>query len=272
MRTYLNLLHGIYCFGEKSDNRTGIKTRALFGTFLEYDLKEGFPLVTTKKMFLRGIIEELLWFLRGETNIKPLVDKGVHIWDEWADEDGNLGPVYGKMWRDFNGVDQIDTLIKGLKENPNSRRHIVSAWNPPHLPIESIHPKENAAMGRMALAPCHVMFQCKVHPDKRLSMIVTMRSVDSFLGMPFNIASYAALVHILCALCDLKPGVLRMSFADTHIYENHIPQVRTQTRREPYSLPSLTIKPFTHLDELTFEHFELSGYESHPALKGDIAV
>lgn len=272
MYEYLEILNDVLNNGDSSDNRTGIPTRSLFGTTLSVDLSEGFPLVTTKKVFFRGVIEELLWFLRGETNIKPLVDKDIHIWDAWADEAGNLGPVYGKQWRDFNGVDQIYELIKGLKENPNSRRHIVSAWNPAYLPNESISPKENAAMGRMALAPCHTMFQCKVTEDGFLNMLVNMRSVDCFLGMPFNIASYAALGHILSCLCDLTPGLLMMVFGDTHIYENHLTQVQEQLTRVPYRLPKLEILPFENLEDLTFEHFVLHNYKSHPALKGEIAV
>jgi len=284
MQNYLDLLSDILREGKMYGNRTRTRAVSVFGKRLSFNLQRGFPLVTTKKIFFRGVVEELLWILRGETNIKSLNEKGVHIWDEWADENGGLGPVYGHQWRNFGKIDQIVGLINGILNNPRSRRHVVSGWNPLYLPNEGISPQANVAVGNMALAPCHLLFQCYVRETIEgscfLDIQVTMRSVDSFLGMPFNIASYAALTHILAFMCDARPGQLTMVFGDTHIYENHIPQVLTQIDRVPRALPSLKFEPACKFDgrisyfieSLSFQDFQLTGYDPYPAIAGDISV
>ena len=285
MRNYLELLDGILHHGDMNPNRTKTDAISVFGTRLAFDLREAYPLMTTKKVFFRGVIEELLWILRGETNIKSLVDKGVHIWDKWADKDGNLGPVYGAQWRDFNGVDQLEVLVRGMRNNPRSRRHIVSGWNPEFLPDESMSPQENVADGKMALAPCHLLLQTYITTDRAderfLHMQVYQRSCDAVLGAPFNIASYAALAHILAHVVGVEPGVLVMVFGDTHIYENHLDGIKEQLTHEPRPLPTLRFEPKEPFDgdicefvkHLTFDDFILDGYDPYPSIDmGGVAV
>jgi len=250
--------------GTDRGDRTGTGTRSVFGHQMRFDLSKGFPVVTTKKLHLRSIIIELLWFLRGETNIKWLKDNGVSIWDEWADENGDLGPVYGYQWRswpspDGSSIDQIKTLVKSLKENPNSRRHIVSAWNP-------------ALVDDMALPPCHCLFQFYVANGK-LSCQLYQRSADIFLGVPFNIASYALLVHMLAQVCDLEVGDFVHTFGDAHLYHNHFEQAREQLSRQTLPLPVMKLNPdVKDLFAFTYEDFTLEGYESHPHIKAPVAV
>ncbi|MDR2077413.1 MAG: thymidylate synthase [Rickettsiales bacterium] len=259
MRQYLDLLSNILSNGSKKDDRTGVGTIAVFGTQSRYNLSEGFPLVTTKKMHLKSIIYELLWFLRGETNIAYLKENGVKIWDEWADENGDLGPVYGKQWRNFNGVDQIKNVVETLKTNPNSRRIIVSAWNPEDV-------------DKMALPPCHTMFQFFVL-DGKLSCQLYQRSADCFLGVPFNIASYSLLTMMMAQVCKLKLGDFVHTTGDTHIYLNHIEQVKLQLNRNPYPLPRMVINP--EIDDIfnfSYKDFSLENYTFHPSIKGEVAV
>lgn len=264
MRNYLELLEDILENGVKKEDRTGTGTLSVFGRQLRFDLSKGFPLVTTKRVHLKSVIHELLWFLRGETNISYLKENGVTIWDEWADEQGNLGPVYGSQWRswetaDGQHIDQIANVIEAIKNNPDSRRHIVSAWNVAH--IES-----------MKLPPCHFVFQFYVAGGK-LSCMLTMRSVDTFLGLPFNIASYALLTHMVAQQCNLEPGEFIWSGGDVHIYSNHMQQVHTQLEREPYPLPQLKIlrKPDSIFD-YTYEDFVFENYKYHPTIKAPVAI
>ena len=259
MKQYLDLLRNILENGEKKDDRTGVGTISLFGTQTRYNLNDGFPLLTTKKVHLKSIIHELLWFLKGDTNIKYLQDNGVRIWNEWADENGDLGPVYGKQWRNFNGVDQITNVINTLKTNPNSRRIIVSAWNPQDV-------------DKMALPPCHTMFQFFVINNK-LSCQLYQRSADCFLGVPFNIASYALLTMMVAQVCDLELGDFVHTTGDTHIYLNHLEQVNLQLTREPYPLPKMKInKDKKDIFSFEYEDFELVDYKCHPTIKGVVAV
>ena len=259
MKQYLDLLRNILENGEKKEDRTGVGTISLFGTQTRYNLNDGFPLLTTKKVHLKSIIHELLWFLRGDTNIKYLQDNGVRIWNEWADENGDLGPVYGKQWRNFNGVDQITNVINTLKTNPNSRRIIVSAWNPQDV-------------DKMALPPCHTMFQFFVINNK-LSCQLYQRSADCFLGVPFNIASYALLTMMVAQVCDLELGDFVHTTGDTHIYLNHLEQVNLQLTREPYPLPKMKInKDKKDIFSFEYEDFELMDYQCHPTIKGVVAV
>lgn len=259
MKQYLDLLKNILENGEKKDDRTGVGTISLFGTQTRYNLNNGFPLLTTKKVHLKSIIYELLWFLKGDTNVKYLQDHGVRIWNEWADESGDLGPVYGKQWRDFNGVDQITNVINTLKTNPNSRRIIVSAWNPQDV-------------DKMALPPCHTMFQFFVINNK-LSCQLYQRSADCFLGVPFNIASYALLTMMVAQVCDLELGDFIHTTGDTHIYLNHLEQVNLQLTREPYPLPKMKInKDKKDIFSFEYEDFELINYQCHPTIKGVVAV
>jgi thymidylate synthase len=260
---YLNLLRDILETGACRDDRTGTGTLGVFGRQMRFDLSKGFPLLTTKKLHLRSIIVELLWFLRGETNIRWLKENGVSIWDEWADVEGELGPVYGKQWRSWaapNGqsIDQIERLIEGLKTNPNSRRHIVSAWNP-------------ADIEDMALPPCHCLFQFFV-ADGKLSCQLYQRSADVFLGVPFNIASYALLTHMVAEVTGLEPGEFIHTFGDAHLYLNHVEQAELQLTRQPLPLPTMTIAPRTDLFSFEREDFVLSGYEAHPHIKAAVAV
>lgn len=278
MRAYLDLLEDIRENGSGKDDRTGTGTRSVFGRQMRFDLAEGFPLLTTKKVFLKGIIYELLWFLNGDTNIKYLNDHGVHIWDEWATETGDLGPVYGKEWRAWESpsgekIDQIATVIKQIKETPHSRRIIVSGWNPADLPDESISPQQNAANNKAALPPCHTLFQFYVSKDKKLSCQLYQRSADVFLGVPFNIASYALFTMMMAQVCDLKLGEFVHTFGDVHIYNNHINQVNEQLSRKPRALPRLVINPdVTDLFSFTYEDFTLEGYDPYPVIKAPISI
>lgn len=271
MKTYLDFLRHVLSNGQDKNDRTGTGTRSVFGYQMRFDLSEGFPLVTTKKLHLRSIIHELLWFLKGETNIAYLKDNKVSIWDEWADANGDLGPVYGKQWRSWEGkdgalVDQISWLIGEIRRNPDSRRLIVSAWNVGELP-------------QMALMPCHCLFQFYVAPPKqaggrpRLSCQLYQRSADIFLGVPFNIASYALLTHMIAQVCDLDVGDFVHSFGDAHIYSNHFEQVHEQLCRTPGPLPQLRLNPaVTDLFAFTFEDIEIIGYEPQAAIKAPVAV
>lgn len=264
MQQYHDLLQFILDKGTDKTDRTGTGTRSVFGYQMRFDLAEGFPLVTTKKVHLRSIIHELLWFLKGETNIAYLKENGVSIWDEWADANGELGPVYGKQWRRWEGkngqvVDQITPLIQEIKKNPDSRRLIVSAWNVAELP-------------QMALMPCHSLFQFYV-ADGRLSCQLYQRSADVFLGVPFNIASYALLTHMLAQVCQLKPGDFVHTFGDVHIYSNHVEQVKLQLSRQPFPLPTLKLNAaVSDLFSFQFEDIEILNYQCHPAIKAPVAV
>jgi thymidylate synthase len=277
MQTYLDLLQHILDHGTRKSDRTGTGTISLFGYQMRFDLSEGFPAVTTKKLHLKSIVHELLWFLRGDTNIRYLNEHGVRIWDEWATPDGDLGPVYGAQWRnwlapDGRRIDQIAQLLQDLRERPDSRRHIVSAWNPALLPDESRSPAENAARGLQALPPCHTMFQFHVAGD-RLSCQLYQRSADVFLGVPFNIASYSLLTMMIAQVVGLEPGDFVHTFGDVHIYLNHLEQVQTQLAREPFPLPQMKINPdVKDLFGFGYEDFELLGYECHPAIRAPIAV
>jgi thymidylate synthase len=264
MRQYLDLMKDILENGAAKTDRTGTGTLSVFGRQLRFDLSAGFPLVTTKKLHLRSIIYELLWFLNGETNIKYLKDNGVSIWDEWADENGELGPVYGSQWRswpthDGRRIDQITQVLEQIKSKPDSRRHIVTAWNP-------------AEVDKMALPPCHALFQFYV-ADGKLSCQLYQRSADYFLGVPFNIASYALLVYMFSQQCDLIPGDFVWTGGDVHLYSNHLDQVKLQLSREPLALPRLNIKRKpTSIFDYQFEDFEVVNYQSHPSIKAPIAV
>jgi thymidylate synthase len=277
MQTYLDLLQHILDHGTRKSDRTGTGTISLFGYQMRFDLSAGFPAVTTKKLHLKSIVHELLWFLRGDTNIRYLNEHGVRIWDEWAAPDGDLGPVYGAQWRnwlapDGRRIDQIEQLLQDLRERPDSRRHIVSAWNPALLPDESRSPAENAARGLQALPPCHTMFQFHVAGD-RLSCQLYQRSADVFLGVPFNIASYSLLTMMIAQVVGLEPGDFVHTFGDVHIYLNHLEQVQTQLAREPFPLPQMKINPdVKDLFGFGYEDFELLGYECHPAIRAPIAV
>ena len=264
MQQYLDLLQHILDKGTDKSDRTGTGTRSVFGYQMRFDLAEGFPMVTTKKLHLRSIIHELLWFLKGETNIHYLKENGVSIWDEWADENGELGPVYGKQWRSWEGADgqvhdQIKDLITQIKKNPDSRRLIVSAWNVADLP-------------KMALMPCHSLFQFYV-ADGKLSCQLYQRSADVFLGVPFNIASYALLTLMVAQVCDLQPGDFVHSFGDVHLYNNHFEQANLQLTRTPFPLPTMKINPeVKDIFGFCFDDFILEGYQSHPAIKAPVAV
>lgn len=264
MQQYLNLMRDILETGTRKGDRTGTGTLSVFGRQLHFDLESGFPLLTTKKLHIRSIIVELLWFLRGDTNIKYLHDHNVTIWDEWADENGDLGPVYGHQWRswpapDGRHIDQISQVMEQIKRAPDSRRHIVTAWNP-------------AEVDKMALPPCHAMFQFYV-ADGKLSCQLYQRSADYFLGVPFNIASYALLTHMVAQQCGLRPGTFVWTGGDVHLYTNHIEQARLQLSREPYQLPELFIKRKpASIFEYQFDDFEIRNYVSHPSIKAPIAV
>ena len=277
MKNYLELLQKILDEGTRKDDRTGTGTLSLFGHQMRFDLSAGFPAVTTKKLHFKSIIHELLWFLAGDTNIRYLNENGVRIWDQWATEDGELGPVYGAQWRnwpapDGRRIDQISQLLEDLRQRPDSRRHIVCAWNPALLPDESRSPRENAAAGLQALPPCHTLFQFHV-ADGRLSCQLYQRSADVFLGVPFNIASYSLLTLMVAQVVGLKPGEFVHTFGDVHIYLNHLEQVRTQLGREPYPLPEMRLNPERRdLFDFRYDDFELIGYRCHPAIRAPIAV
>lgn len=264
MRQYLELMRHVLEHGHEKTDRTGTGTRSVFGWQMRFDLAEGFPLVTTKKLHMRSIVHELLWFLQGDTNIRYLKDNKVSIWDEWADENGDLGPVYGKQWRrwetaDGRSIDQITQLVEGLKKNPDSRRHLVSAWNPGE--IEG-----------MALPPCHALFQFYVAGGK-LSCQLYQRSADIFLGVPFNIASYALLTHMIAQVCGYQPGDFVHTLGDAHLYSNHLEQARLQITREPRPLPKLILNPDVNdLFAFRFEDIAIEGYDPHPHIAGKVAV
>ena len=259
MQQYHDALRTVLAQGIPSSDRTGTGTISHFGLQCRYSLADGFPLVTTKKLHIKSIIHELLWFLQGDTNIRYLNDNGVTIWDEWADENGDLGPVYGRQWRDFGGVDQIETLLDMIRRSPDSRRLIVSAWNPPDVP-------------QMALPPCHTMWQVRILGGK-LHLQLYQRSADMFLGVPFNIASYALLLVMLAHVTGYEPGDFVHSIGDAHIYSNHMEQVKTQLARDPRPLPTLRItRPVTSLFDFRYEDFVIDAYDPHPAIKAPVAV
>jgi thymidylate synthase len=277
MKQYLDLMRHVLEHGHKKSDRTGTGTISVFGYQMRFDLSQGFPLVTTKKCHLRSIIHELLWFLKGDTNIQYLKDHKVTIWDEWATEQGDLGPVYGAQWRswqtpDGRVIDQISQLIHDIKTNPDSRRLIVSGWNPAVLPDTRFSPKDNAAMGKQALPPCHTLFQFYVH-DGKLSCQLYQRSADIFLGVPFNIASYALLTMMVAQVCDLTPGDFVHTFGDAHLYSNHLDQVNEQLSRTPHPLPQMKLNPaIKDIFGFTIDDFELVNYLAHPAIKAPIAI
>ena len=279
MKAYLDLMKDVVDNGFNKGDRTGVGTRSVFGRQIRFNLQDGFPLVTTKKVHLRSIIYELLWFLRGSTDNTWLQERKVSIWNEWALENGDLGPIYGKQWRswqcpDGSTVDQISEVIEQIRTKPNSRRLIVSAWNPAELPDETIGPQDNVREGRMALAPCHCLFQFYV-ADGKLSCQLYQRSADLFLGVPFNIASYALLTHMIAQQCDLDVGEFVHTFGDCHLYQNHLTDdiVFEQLTREPRALPKLVIKrkPDSIFD-YELEDFEFEGYEPYPVIKAPIAI
>jgi len=264
MKTYLSLLEKVLHEGEEKGDRTGTGTKSLFGHQLRYDLQKGFPLLTTKKVYFKAVIHELLWFLSGDTNIKYLSDNNVRIWNEWADENGDLGRVYGAQWRSWqkpNGekIDQIADVVKSIKENPNSRRHLVVAFNPGEL-------------DQMALPPCHAFFQFYVANGK-LSCQLYQRSADIFLGVPFNIASYAALTMMMAQVCGLAPGEFVHTFGDVHLYNNHVEQAKLQLTRDPKPLPQLILnQSVTNIFDFKFEDFELVGYDAHPKIAAEVSI
>ncbi len=277
MQIYLNLLQDILDRGSRQSDRTGTGTISLFGYQMRFDLSQGFPAVTTKKLHLKSIVHELLWFLSGDTNTGYLNDNGVTIWDEWATDEGELGPVYGSQWRnwitaDGRHIDQVTQLLSDLKARPNSRRHIVSAWNPAVLPDESRSPRENVAAGLQALPPCHTMFQFHV-ANGRLSCQMYQRSADVFLGVPFNIASYALLTMMIAQVSGLEPGDFVLTLGDVHIYLNHMDQVQTQLSRKTFPLPVMKLNPQRKdLFAFRYDDFELINYRCHPAIRAPIAV
>ena len=278
MQQYLNLLQKILDEGEVKEDRTGTGTRSFFGHQMRFNLNDGFPLLTTKKIFFKGVVQELLWFLNGSTDNNELKDNGVHIWDEWEDESGDLGPIYGYQWRQWldqnsgESIDQIQNVIDQLRNNPSSRRIIVSAWNVADLPDESISPQDNVKNNKMALAPCHALFQFFVSQGA-LSCQLYQRSCDTFLGLGFNIASYSLLTHMLAQQCDLNVGDFIWTGGDVHLYLNHMEQAKEQLSRKPYELPKLNIKrkPDSIYD-YAYEDFELVNYQCHPHIKAPISI
>tara|TARA_R110001583_G_scaffold8413_6_gene40210 strand:- start:4261 stop:5085 length:825 start_codon:yes stop_codon:yes gene_type:complete len=274
MKQYLDLIKHVKENGILKEDRTGTGTKSVFGYQMRFDLNEGFPMVTTKKLHLKSIIYELLWFLKGDTNIEYLKNNGVKIWDAWANESGDLGPVYGHQWRNWNseGIDQITEVINTIKTNPDSRRMIVSAWNPSVLPDTSISFSENVANGKAALPPCHAFFQFYVTKGK-LSCQLYQRSADIFLGVPFNIASYALLTMMIAQVCDLEYGDFIHTFGDAHIYSNHSKQIALQLSREPKELPKMEINSkIKNIFDFTFEDFTLVNYNPHPHIRGVVSV
>ena len=282
MKQYHDLVRHVLENGCQKGDRTGTGTKSVFGYQMRFDLSEGFPMVTTKKLHLKSIIYELLWFLKGDTNIGYLKENGVNIWNEWANENGDLGPVYGHQWRNWNSeeIDQITELIDTLKKNPNSRRMLVSAWNPSVLPDTSKSFSENVANGKAALPPCHAFFQFYVSPPApeggekgKLSCLLYQRSADIFLGVPFNIASYALFTMMIAQVCNLQVGDFIHTFGDAHIYNNHIEQVELQLSRDLKPLPKMVLNPnVKNIFDFTFDDFTLEGYEPHPHIKGIVAV
>lgn len=277
MRSYLDLLKDVLESGARKGDRTGTGTVSVFGRQYRHDLSKGFPLLTTKKLHFKSIVNELIWFLNGDTNIKWLNENGVKIWNEWATEEGDLGPVYGKQWtawptKDGGSINQIDYVVDAIKNNPNSRRIIFHGWNVEYLPDEKVSPQENAKNGKMALPPCHLLYQFYVVNGK-LSSHLYIRSSDMFLGLPYNTASLACLTHMLAQQCDLDVGEIVITLSDAHIYSNHMEQVQTQLAREPRALPTLQFKrkPASIYD-YKFEDFELDGYDPHPHIAGAVSV
>ena len=278
MQQYLNLLQKILDEGEVKEDRTGTGTRSFFGHQMRFNLNDGFPLLTTKKIFFKGVVHELLWFLNGSTDNNELKDNGVHIWDEWEDESGDLGPIYGYQWRQWldqnsgESIDQIQNVIDQLRNNPSSRRIIVSAWNVADLPDESISPQDNVKNNKMALAPCHALFQFFVSQGA-LSCQLYQRSCDTFLGLGFNIASYSLLTHMLAQQCDLNVGDFIWTGGDVHLYLNHMEQAKEQLSRKPYELPKLNIKrKQDSIYDYAYEDFELVNYQCHPHIKAPISI
>ena len=274
MKKYLDLIEHVVKNGVEKSDRTGTGTKSVFGYHMRFDLSEGFPMVTTKKLHTKSIIYELLWFLNGDTNIDYLKNNGVKIWDDWADENGDLGPVYGFQWRNWNNdnIDQISELIQTIKTNPDSRRMLISAWNPSVLPDTSKSFSENVSNGKAALPPCHAFFQFYVSNNK-LSCQLYQRSADIFLGVPFNIASYALLTHMIAHVCNLDVGDFVHTFGDAHIYNNHMDQINLQLSREPRKLPTLKIKrKVESIFDFKFEDFEIINYNPHPHIKGLVSV
>ncbi|MFD0976522.1 thymidylate synthase [Salinimicrobium gaetbulicola] len=274
MKQYHDLIKHVLEHGHEKGDRTGTGTKSVFGYQMRFDLSEGFPMVTTKKLHLKSIIYELLWFLNGDTNVKYLQDHGVRIWNEWADENGDLGPVYGHQWRNWNSedIDQIKEIVETLKNNPNSRRMLVTAWNPSVLPDTSNSFSENVANGKAALPPCHAFFQFYV-ADGKLSCQLYQRSADIFLGVPFNIASYALLTMMMAQVCGYEPGDFIHTFGDAHIYNNHMEQVELQLSRDFRELPTMRINPEVRdIFGFKFEDFTLENYNPHPHIKGSVAV
>ena len=278
MQQYLDLLQKILDEGEVKEDRTGTGTRSFFGHQMRFNLNDGFPLLTTKKIFFKGVVHELLWFLNGSTDNNKLKDNGVHIWDEWEDESGDLGPIYGYQWRHWldqnsgESIDQIQNVIDQLRNNPSSRRIIVSAWNVADLPDESISPQDNVKNNKMALAPCHALFQFFVSQGA-LSCQLYQRSCDTFLGLGFNIASYSLLTHMLAQQCDLNVGDFIWTGGDVHLYLNHMEQAKEQLSREPYELPKLNIKRKPDsIYNYAYNDFELVNYQCHPHIKAPISI
>ena len=278
MHQYLDLLQSILDKGEVKEDRTGTGTRSFFGHQMRFNLNDGFPILTTKRIFFKGVVHELLWFLDGATNNTALKDAGVHIWDEWETESGDLGPIYGHQWRSWPGsrnggvIDQIEKIINQINNNPSSRRIIVSAWNVADLPDESISPQDNVKKQKMALAPCHALFQFFVSQGK-LSCQLYQRSCDTFLGLGFNIASYSLLTHMIAQQCDLKVGDFVWTGGDVHLYLNHLDQANEQLKREPYALPKLSIKRKPNsIFDYAYEDFELLDYQSHPHISAPISI
>ena len=274
MKQYHDLVKHVLENGIEKSDRTGTGTKSVFGYQMRFDLQEGFPLITTKKLHLKSIIYELLWFLKGETNIGYLKDHGVKIWDAWANENGDLGPVYGFQWRNWNNdnIDQISQLIETIKNNPDSRRMLISAWNPSVLPDTSKTFSENVKLGKAALPPCHAFFQFYVANNK-LSCQLYQRSADVFLGVPFNIASYALLTIMIAQVCNLKPGKFVHTLGDAHLYLNHLDQAKLQLSRKPLKLPNIKINSsIKNLEDFRYEDIEIVDYESHPAISAPISV
>ena len=274
MKQYLDLIQHVIDHGTTKEDRTGTGTKSVFGYQMRFDLNEGFPMVTTKKLHLKSIIHELLWFLKGDTNITYLKENGVKIWDAWANENGDLGPVYGYQWRNWNGdgIDQIKEVVETIKHNPDSRRMMVSAWNPSVLPDTSVSFAENVANNKAALPPCHAFFQFYVSEGK-LSCQLYQRSADIFLGVPFNIASYALFTMMLAQVTGLEYGDFIHTFGDAHIYSNHMDQSELQLSRDPKPLPKMIINPeIKNIFEFSFKDFNLVDYEPHPLIRGKVSV